>query len=399
MPDFKDDRELETATDRPLIEPVTAAYVHVPFCVRKCGYCDFTSYAGSLPRLPDYIETLVKEIKSTPVPSRQTPLETVYLGGGTPSLLRPGQVERLLDTLSDRFGLDREAEVTIEANPGTVQPDQLRDYVKAGVNRISIGVQTTEPRLLKLLGRIHQPQEAVDAILAAHAAGFKRISADLMFGLPEQTVADVERTARTILALPVSHLSFYSLSIEEGTPFHAAYGRHPERLPDEETERAQYDRLLTKAAQAGLVHYEISNAAKSGDESRHNLVYWQARPYYGFGAGAHSYVAGVRRGNAQSLDDYGFRVKSGLGPFAAAISGQALTRQEQEQEFMLLGLRLIAGVEADSFQRRFGIRLDQRFQAEIRSTIDRGLLEKTATGYRLTRRGLDLANQVFMEFV
>ncbi len=384
---------------RPVVEPITAAYVHIPFCVRKCGYCDFVSYAGCLERLPEYIDAVTREIHAVPPSLSESPLASIYLGGGTPSLLSPVQAERLLRTLEDRFSLARHAEITLEVNPGTVDAAKLRDYVGVGFNRISIGVQSTRPHLLHLLGRIHRPEEAIGTILNARAAGFQRISADLMFGLPQQSIDDVADTVSTILALPVSHLSFYGLSIETGTPFHERYGLHPEKLPEDEMERAHYETILEQAGKAGLSHYEISNAAQPGHECRHNLVYWQARPYHGFGAGAHGYTDGVRRANSQALDDYIARLTAADGPHAAAVEEHHMTLDEQEQEFMMLGLRLIAGVDAGSFRHRFGRPLEIRFQRELDSCLARGLIEKTLSGYRLTRRGIDLANQVFMEFV
>ena len=388
-----------------MIEPVTSAYVHIPFCVKKCAYCDFASYAGCIDRLPAYVDALVREIAISADTADATEtaggraLKTVFFGGGTPSLLSPAHIERLLRALSDTFGLDEQAEVTIEANPGTIRPEQSRAYRQAGCNRISIGVQSMQPHLLRLLGRIHRPEEALESIRMAYDAGFSRISADLMFGLPEQTVADVDATARAILELPVSHLSFYSLSLEPGTVFHERYDRHPERLPDEETERAQYETMRERAALAGLIPYEISNAARPGEACRHNLVYWQARPYHGFGAGAHGYVQGVRRGNATGIEEYLSLVESAERPFPAAITEERLSRSQQEQEFMLLGLRLLEGVDADRFAIRFGGDLFDVFRNEIQSLTSRGLIEQSGKRVRLTRLGLDLANQVFMEFV
>lgn len=395
-------------SDQPVIEPVTSAYVHFPFCVKKCAYCDFASYAGCLDRLPAYVDAVIREIAVTAETvnkanradrSGRHALKTVFLGGGTPSLVPPGQIDRMLQALADAFGLDEQAEITIEANPGTIQMEQLRSYRQAGCNRISIGVQSMQPHLLRLLGRIHQPEESVESIQMAYEAGFSRISADLMFGLPEQTAADVDATVRAILNLPVSHLSFYSLSLEPGTVFHDRYDRHPEWLPDEETERAQYEIVRERAAAAGLVPYEISNAARPGEACRHNLVYWQARPYYGFGAGAHSYVRGVRRGNTTGIDEYLSRIAAAGHPFPAAVSQERLSRKQQEQEFMLLGLRLLEGVDADHFASRFGGDLFTVFQNEIQLLTTRGLIEQSGRRVRLTRLGLDLANQVFMEFV
>ena len=394
-----------------LCEPVMAAYIHVPFCVRKCAYCDFASYAGCLDRLPAYVDALLREIRiagrsashpnGTPEgrESVHKPLTSVFFGGGTPSLLSPSHMDRLLSGLSDAFGLASGCEISLEANPGTVALPQLQAYRQSGCNRISIGIQSMQPSILRLLGRIHQPDEGLTAIRLAAAAGFDRISADLMFGLPQQTVSDVETSVQTILELPVTHLSFYSLSIEPGTVFFERYDRHPEELPDDEMERAQYEAVREMIAKAGMVHYEISNAAVPGEECRHNLVYWQARPYHGFGAGAHSYTDGIRRGNTADIDTYVERILKNDQPFAAADSAVTLTRSQQEQEFMLLGLRLLEGVDADVYHSRFGGDLFTRFSAELDTLSASGLLERDGRRIRLTRKGLDLANQVFIEFV
>jgi len=268
-------RQGASAGAGPLCEPVRAAYVHIPFCIRKCAYCDFASYAGCLDLLPSYVDAVCNEIAIAAAgldPSLRAPLDSAFLGGGTPSLLEPSDLARILDTLAAEFGLSKDAEITLEANPGTVDRARLAEYRRAGCNRISVGVQSMAPHLLETLGRIHRPEEAAAALRLADAAGFSRISADLMFGLPGQSLADVAATAEAVLALPVSHLSFYSLSLEPGTPFHQRYHDHPELLPDEDAERDQYACLIEAAARAGLRQYEISNAARPGEECRHNLV-------------------------------------------------------------------------------------------------------------------------------
>lgn len=393
------DAQAGKADQQPLIEPVTAAYVHVPFCISKCAYCDFTSYAGFQDRLPAYIDAVVREIQTAAAFCKGPPLKSVFIGGGTPSLLQPQELDRILTTLSSCYSFAADVEISIEANPGTLSQKQLSAYRQAGCNRISIGVQSMQPHILRLLGRIHQPEDVLTSIRQAATAGFSRISADLMFGLPEQTLADVDASIRDTLRLPVTHVSFYSLSLEPGTLFYERYHRHPDFLPDDETERAQYEAIIEKTDRAGMAHYEISNTAMPGEQCRHNLTYWHAQPYFGFGAGAHGYVAGVRRGNITGIDDYIERIRSHDEIFAAAESAESLTRSEQEQEFMLLGLRLIEGVDARDFRSRFGKDLFVRFQEEIADLNARGLIVCEGGRIRLTRIGLDLANQVFMAFV
>lgn len=394
------DKSLHVA--QPLREPVRAAYIHIPFCLRKCAYCDFASCAGQLDLIPAYVDMLLREISLTAAalkPDWRTPLDSVFFGGGTPSLLSPPDLERILVALEAAFGFSANTEISFEANPGTLNEARMHEFRQAGCNRISLGIQSLNPQLLKTLGRLHNAEEAVLSLKQAEAAGFSRISADLMFGLPGQTVADVAATVNQLLELPVNHLSFYSLSLEPGTVFYQRYHNKPELLPTEETERAQYSYLLAAASTAGMEHYEISNAACPGERCRHNLVYWRAEPYYGFGAAAHSYVGAVRRGNNSNTAAYMNCIAEAEEAFAAAVSAENISRQEQEQEFMLLGLRLVAGVSAGDFQQRFGSDLWQRFAAEIKRLTRRGLLEKSGEYLYLTRTGLDLANQVFMEFV
>lgn len=387
---------------KPVCSPVRAAYIHIPFCQRKCAYCDFASCAGKLDLLPAYVEALLREIRLTALFSetgKHQPLDSVFFGGGTPSLMHPADLSKILTALADSFGLSPKAEITFEANPGTLNGVRMREFRQTGCNRISLGVQTLNPGLLAVLGRLHDAETAIDSLRQAEAAGFTRISADLMFGLPGQTLADVESTVKQILDLPVNHLSYYSLSLEPGTVFYAKYHERPELLPDEETERAQYDLLIAASSAAGMEHYEISNSACPGERCRHNTVYWRAEPYYGFGAAAHSYVKAVRRGNESNLNTYLEKIAVAEAPFAAAVSVEEISRPEQEQEFMLLGLRLLEGVSAGDYHARFGSDLWQRFAPEIERLTRRGLVEKYDNSLRLTKTGLDLANQVFVEFV
>ncbi len=386
-------------------KPDVAAYVHIPFCVRKCTYCDFCSYPGQSPekRLA-YCVALQREIAAVARAAGDgQPLDTVFFGGGTPTVLTGEQLAAQIVAIRNNFGLASDGEFTLEANPGTVTADGLRRCREAGFNRISFGLQAIQPALLAMLGRIHNRDDFAAGVAMATAAGFASINADIMFGLPGQTLDDVAATVDFLLTQPVDHVSFYSLSLEEGTPLHALCQRQPDLLPDEETERAQYRLIRQKLQAAGFEHYEISNAARPGHQCRHNLVYWQARPYYGFGVAAHSLLAGVRRGNTDDLDAYlAIWLPGGAGDrdaFAAATVLEIVDEAESRNEAMLLGLRLLKGVSFAEFNERFGVGLLECFGCEVESLRARGLVIVDDKCVRLSELGLDLANQVFMKFV
>lgn len=380
---------------------ITAAYVHIPFCVRKCSYCDFVSFAGqTAAEHTAYCLALRREIAAL---GDHRQLETVFIGCGTPTILPSDQLAAILQSLEQAFGLAADGEYTLEANPGTVTLDGLIDCRQAGFNRISFGLQAIQPHILSTLGRIHSSEDFTASVAMAVKAGFQSINADIMFGLPDQTLADVAATVNFLLSQPIDHVSFYSLSLEDGTPLQAVCEQEPERLPSEETERAQYNLIRQTLQEAGFEHYEISNAARPGRQCRHNLVYWQARSYYGFGAAAHSLIQGIRRANTTDLKAYLDVWRPGgrgdQDPFAAANTLEILDQNESRKEVMLLGLRLLAGVSDNDFQARFGSSLTDCFGTQIEHLVSRGLLNADRVGVRLTPLGLDLANQVFMEFV
>lgn len=425
-------RALPAQLSRDQLTP-RAAYVHWPFCQQKCAYCDFISWPGRTGEQTAYTQLLKHEIEAIGTWSRlhglTVPLASVFFGGGTPSLADPADLAAILDLLQVQFGLEPDAEITLEANPGTLRPGQLADLRTAGFNRISFGLQAAQNELLQTLGRIHTYDDFVTSVRDARAAGFDRISVDLMLGLPGQTLADALESVERVLALGIDHISYYSLIIEPGTPFADRYLDHPEQLPDEDLERAIYHAVRDRLAAAGLPSYEISNAARPGQECHHNLVYWRGESYYGFGVAAHSYLAGVRRGNTTDWRTYATawsgaeesvhvretagadeagRTQSRPGlreeiqwPFLALESSELIDSAEARKEFFLLGLRLTQGAFWDDYQARFGANDDarERFAAEFRRLLDRGLIEIDDLGVRLTPLGLDLANQAFSEFV
>lgn len=393
--------------------PVRAAYLHWPFCQQKCAYCDFVSWplAGATDRRSEYTACVLREIEAVAAWSRavglSAPLETVFFGGGTPSLAEPGHLIALLASLRSQFGLSPDAEMTLEANPGTVTVENLKLLRTAGFNRISLGLQAAQDNLLATLGRIHSVADFKESVAAARTAGFSRISADLMLGLPGQTLADALSSVDLVLSLGLDHVSYYSLIIEPGTAFHDTYSNHPDDLPDEDLERTLYHAVRARLAKAGLASYEISNAARPGQACRHNLVYWRCEPYYGFGVAAHSYLQGVRRGNTESWLDYqaaynpaaATLAERHANPFAAVTTSEAIDVTEAQKEMFLLGLRLTEGVAWADFSARFGTDARGQFAAEFARLQARGLVICDDHGVRLSEYGLDWANQAFAEFV
>ncbi len=381
-----------------MMEKITAAYLHFPFCVRKCPYCDFVSFENCLGKRGEYTEALIREIARTEKDGAA--LQTIYMGGGTPSLFAPEQIRRVLAALEGRFGIGENPEITIEANPGTVDPGSLSGYREAGVNRISIGIQSFSDTLLQTLGRIHSGEQAVKAIEAAKSAGFSNISCDLMTGLPGQTLTDAEESLEILLEYEVPHISFYALTLEEGTPYYRKYQAHDELLPDPELERIMYRELLSRLKSSGYRHYEISNCAKPGFESRHNITYWKALPYYGFGCGAYSYRRDLRKGNTGDLGFYlAEMAKADPDPGIFLADSERISAEEKKKEFMLLGFRLLEGVSPEEFYLRFGERMEDLFEDRLARLTGRGLVLFENGRYRLSESGLDFANEVFREFV
>lgn len=376
-----------------------AIYIHIPFCIRKCSYCDFNSY--DIPDIapPDYVELLLGEISSTATALAGQPAATLYFGGGTPSLLPPPGIARLIAAVSSSCGLTEDAEVTLEANPGTITLASLQGYLAAGVNRLSIGVQSLDDAELQLLGRIHSADEARAAIAMARRAGFRNIGIDLMHSLPGQSIAAWQSTLDETIAMRPEHISAYGLTAEEGTPFAAMVASGNMMLPEEDLAVAMFELSAERLQQAGYDHYEIANFALPGLRSRHNQVYWRREDYRGFGAGAHSFFRspgyGVRWENPAKLIEYAAVAMGNSAPGKAT----AITRREAMAEFFFLGLRLTSGVDPGRFKEEFGVDAEAAFPGVIAAQIDRGLLVMADGMLRLTPRGLLLANRVMEEFV
>lgn len=390
----------------------TSLYIHIPFCLHRCAYCDFNTYAGMEARIPAYVDALCQEIAWMGATSgEKLTVHTVFFGGGTPTLLSPDQVEHILSTCRENFSLLADAEISMEANPGTVSLESLQRLRAAGVNRLSYGMQSAHPADLRLLERIHDTYDVIRAVTWARQAGFDNLSLDLIFGLPFQSLERWRQTLETALGLHPEHLSLYALTVEHGTPFQAWARRGLVPLPDDDLAADMYDAASERLAQAGYFQYEISNWAceRNGKilSCRHNLQYWRNLPYLGLGAGAHGYIAGHRTINVAAIPAYIERCRTmpaddafPAGP--ATIQAQPIDRWTEIQETMMTGLRLTAeGVLADAFKARFGISLERVFGGEIDRLIQQGLLEWAGEPrtLRLSFRGRLLGNAVFRQFV
>lgn len=378
-----------------------ALYIHFPFCVRKCLYCDFNSVADSRVAPVEYVAALLREmgLRRERLAGKAT-AATLYFGGGTPSLLEPRLVGQLVDAAARFFALDAAAEVTLEANPGTVDREKLVAYRLAGVNRLSLGVQSFDDGLLALLGRIHSAREARDAFAAARAAGLANIGIDLIHSLPGEDPAMWLTDLRQTVELGPEHISAYGLTVEEGTPFHAMERAGRLALPAEEEVAGMFEQTVEVLAGAGYEQYEISNFARPGWRSRHNQVYWRRGSYLGFGAGAHSFLAdppfGVRWHNPDTVERYLAAVGAGLLPDEEF---SPVERRDAMAEKLFLGLRMLDGVDGGEFRREFGSTLEEAYPAEVPRLVGDGLLEQAGERLRLSRRGVILANQVFVKFL
>lgn len=370
-------------------------YLHIPFCTKKCGYCDFNAYSGYKDGTKArYVDALCNEIALRSDRTYRVP--TVFFGGGTPTVLAATDLVRVLDSVRENFAVDDDAEISTEANPSDADEAYLRTLRGAGFNRLSFGVQTFDDRLLKMIDRVHTGGDAASAVASAKAAGFENISLDLMFGLPRQTIADVERSLDTAFALDVLHLSIYGLIVEERTPFYARRERGKLPLPTEGVEAAMFGRVMERTAQAGYTRYEISNYAKPGFESEHNQIYWRNEPYFGLGAGAAAYLGGARMANEKHPIRYVDLCLAGQVP---TVESETLSNNDTMGETMMLGLRLADGVSLAVFATRFGVSIQERFADAVSRHIGRGLLEDTGTHLRLTERGVFFASDVMADFL
>ncbi len=358
-------------------------YIHIPFCVRKCRYCDFLSGAADREMQGNYVEKLLEEIEQYAELLGQRRIDTIFFGGGTPSILDAKYIVQIMESLKKYGNISGDAEISLEANPGTVTEEKLLLWKEAGINRLSFGLQSADNGELKELGRIHTWEEFTENFYLARSCGFSNINVDLMSALPGQTVDSWRKTMEKVTALNPEHISAYSLIIEEGTPFYDAYADHPELLPSEEEERTMYYETKAYFSSKGYERYEISNYAKTGYECRHNLSYWERTDYLGLGLGAASLLGNVRKSNQSSLEEY---IK---GNFSG--EQEILSDVNAMEEYFFLGLRKMKGVDWTPY-RTF-------YEDMVERLVKQGLLKKDGKMIRLTELGIDVSNSVLAEFL
>ncbi len=374
-------------------------YLHIPFCARKCRYCDFLSFGcGDSKVLSEYAAALMREIEIRSERWRYREVDSVYIGGGTPSLLSEWDMGKILDSLRDNFNIDEDAEITIEANPATLSDEKMERYLRKGVNRLSIGVQSFDNQILNVLGRIHSKNDAFYSFQRAKKAGFENINLDIMFGIPGQTMKMWKDTVRQCVFLRPEHISLYSLQIEEGTEMYRMVYEDGIMEPVPEiTDREMYHTALRMMRRAGYDHYEISNAALPGHRSRHNMKYWSYDEYMGLGLGASSFLEGSRFKNCSGMGDYIRAIKEGAEP----VDGNSVENYTQREElgiFIFTGLRKAEGIELGQFRKVFGQEL---FQVYDRKILDRykGMLILDGDRLYLSEHGMDISNRIMTEFV
>lgn len=409
-------------------------YIHIPFCARKCAYCDFLSFAAPERVYRDYMDKLLEEICGQGPNFQEYRVSTIFVGGGTPSILPADLIMKLFATLSENFDISPDAEITMEANPGTLTMEKLEVYRQSGVNRLSIGLQSADDKELKYLGRIHSYDSFLKSFQRARQAGFKNINVDLMSALPGQDVHSWKNTLKKVMMLKPEHISAYSLIIEEGTPFYERFGEPQGKqssvvcgesdadrggalpapktaaeiaaraavmtlpdLPDEDTDREMYHLTKEMMAAHGYDRYEISNYAKKGYECRHNIGYWTGVEYLGLGLGASSYTYGYRYHNTENLQEYlSLNLYEGG---AAARDIEELSLEDKMEEFMFVGLRMMKGVSGSEFLERFGQNMWNVYGDALKKLEQQGLIEVDAPMVRLTELGIDVSNVVLSEFL
>lgn len=375
-------------------------YIHIPFCKQKCYYCDFVSYSNKCSEVKEYIESLKKEIGEFDFSNYK--VTSIYIGGGTPSYIDSIYIVEILSELKEKLKCNliefKDIEITIEVNPGTVDTKKLNDYKKSGINRLSIGLQNTKNDILKKIGRIHTYQEFLEIYKLARETGFKNINIDLMIGIPGQKIGDLKNTLQDIIKLEPEHISVYSLIIEENTPIEKMLENGEIKLPDEDLERNMYWYVKNTLELNGYNHYEISNFAKLGKESRHNLNCWNQEEYIGFGVAAHSYLNGIRFSNTINVEEYIQHIENNRKEENIQIEeNQSL--EDKKNEFMMLGFRKIQGVDIARFKEKFIDNPIFLYREKLNKLVEEGLIEVDLNHIKLTNKGIDLANLVFEEFV
>ena len=382
-------------------------YVHIPFCKQKCYYCDFKSYANKEELIEKYIKWLKYEIKEVGEGNKLdyendldelVTVKTIYIGGGTPSYLDSKYIKEIIEEIRENFKLADKVEITIEVNPGTVNKTKLLDYINSGINRISIGLQSTDNELLKRIGRIHKYEDFLQTYNMAREVGFKNINVDLMLALPGQTIAKLEKGLKQVIDLQPEHISLYSLIIEDGTKIEKMIKNNEITLPDENIERKMYWETKKVLEEAGYIHYEISNFAKEGYKSEHNWNCWSQKEYMGFGVAAHSYTNDVRFSNIDSIEEYIENYEQG-NVTDNFVFHEKQTQSSKMKEYMMLGLRKIEGISIQEFKNKFVGNPLYIYRKELQKLVEEELIEIELDKIKLTKKGLDFANIVWEEFI
>ena len=371
-------------------------YIHIPICKQKCYYCDFVSFAKCGEIIGQYIDALKKEIKNILKP--QDKIDTIYIGGGTPSIIDSKYIKELLQEIYNIVGYDEKREITIEINPGTLTKQKIKDYKQAKINRISLGLQTINDKLLKDIGRIHTYAQFKEAYNLVKEEGFTNINIDLMLGLPNQTLQDLEESLEEVINLNSTHISVYSLILEEGTKLDELVNKKLLELPSEDIERQMYWKTKEVLEQNGYNHYEISNFAKQGYESKHNSNCWKQQEYYGFGLAAHSYINNMRYSNLEDLEEYIKHIENGDYNKVKEVN-EIQTKTSKCQEYMMLKLRTLQGVCIKEYKAKFQENPLYVYREQLEELVKKELIEIDGDYIKLTNKGLDFANEVWEKFV
>lgn len=380
-------------------------YVHIPFCIRKCYYCDFVSFTNQEENIEKYIEAVIKEIESYEL--EEYNVTTIYIGGGTPSSIESRYIEKILHKIKEKI-INNETkfndiEITIEINPGTIDRKKLQDYEETGINRLSIGLQSTNNEILKNIGRIHTYEEFLEGYILARSIGFDNINVDLMIGLPNQTIEKIKDSVEKVINLEPEHISVYSLIVEEGTKIENLLNMNKITLPEEELERNMYWYVKNKLELNGYIHYEISNFAKENKQSKHNVNCWEQKEYIGIGTAAYSYLNNIRYGNTSNIQKYietqDFKSKKELEKNKIRIIDEVQTLEDKKKEYMLLSLRKIEGVSIKKFKEKYVENPIFLYRKQLEKLVNENLLTIDGDNIKLTNKGLDLANLVWEEFV
>lgn len=365
-------------------------YIHIPFCVKKCGYCDFLSFPACKEEQENYVRALVDEIRSLPGDERS--VTSVFIGGGTPSLLEERLIGTILENLKATFTISPDAEITLEANPGTLSKNKLKNYKEYGINRLSLGLQSVDDGELRMLGRVHTFKEFLESFQWAREEGFENINVDLISALPGQKYETWIKSLETVANLLPEHISAYSLIIEEGTPFE----KKIDELPDEDTEYRMYEDTSLILKNYGFRQYEISNYARKGFECQHNIGYWKRYDYIGLGLGAASLYQKERFSNTRDMEEY---LANSKWPAKIRKERTKLTLREEMEEFMILGLRMSEGISEKDFRRQFGSNLMEIYGSVLEKYLRMGLLETHGGWWKFTRKGIHVSNQVLVDFL